>query len=173
MDRGQAAEERKKRVPLRYRLGKQVCATRCMVESHKMKKRPDRGRTAWLLTRHWVADYPKSEVVAIFNARLGAVRVREFVELIYLTGGSFTLAEQLSMRWPRRRTPYGAKFGQTTEGDPWGCEVFCGDDPYLRARLVDDLIVQRDEDGNETASWRERPRASSSWMHHPRREISE
>lgn len=130
-----------------------------------MDKRTGRGRTAWLVTRHWVADYPKTEVAAIFSARLGGKRVREFVELIYLTSGHFTLGEQLSMRWPRRPTPYNATFGQTKEGDPWEGEVFCGDDPYLRARLVDGLVVQREKYGKETACWRERPRGSSAWMH--------
>jgi hypothetical protein len=131
-----------------------------------MGDKKDRGRAAWLVTRHWVADHPKWEVVAIFSPRLGGVRVREFVELIYVTGGYFALSEQLSMMWPRHgRTPYPAKFGQTKEGDPWEGEILCGHDPYLRARLVDDLTVERDADGKETTNWKERPRASSAWMH--------
>lgn len=106
------------------------------------------------------------EVAAIFSPRLGSVRVREFVELIYVTSGYFTLSEQLSMTWPRYgRDPYVAKFGQTKEGDPWEGEILCGDDPYLRARLVDDLTVERDADGKEKTNWKERPRASSAWMH--------
>ncbi len=132
-----------------------------------------RGRVAWLVTRHWVADYPRWEVAAIFSSRLGAGRVREFVELIYVTSGYFTLSEQLSMMWPRfGRTPYAAKFGQTKEGDPWAGEVTCGDDPYLKARLVDDLVIERDADGHEKAVWTERPRGSSKWMHseHPQNE---
>ena len=124
----------------------------------------DRGRTAWLVTRHWVADYPKCEVAAIFSPRLGGGRVREFVELIYVTSGYFTLSEQLSMRWSRYgQIPYAARFGQTKEGAPFAGEVLCGDDPYLRARLVDDLKVERDADGNEKPVWKERPRASFPW----------
>ena len=131
-----------------------------------MDKKKNRGRTAWLVTRHWIADDPKWEVAAIFSPRLGGVRVRELVELIYVTSGYFTLSEQLSMMWPRcGRTPYAAKLGQTKEGDPWEGEILCGDDPYLRARRVDDLIVERDGDGHERAVWKERPRGSSAWMH--------
>jgi hypothetical protein len=121
-----------------------------------------KGRTAWLVTRHWRgADYPKWEVAAIFSSRLGGVRVREFVELIFLTN-YFTLGEQLSMRWSGHgQTPYAARFGQTKEGEPWEGEVLCGNDPYLRARRVDDLIVKRDADGREVTTWKERPRFSA------------
>ena len=130
-----------------------------------MGRKKARGRVAWLVTRHWVADHPRCEVAAIFSARLGGVRVREFVELLHLTS-YYTLQEQLDMKWPRYgRIPYPARFGQTKEGDPWACEILCGDDPYLLARLVDDLIVERDAHGNERPVWKERPRASSAWMH--------
>ena len=127
------------------------------------------GKTAWLVTRHWIADHPKWEVAAIFSSRLGGDRVREFVELLDVTGGAYTLSEQYSMMWPRRRhplllgetnTPYPAKFGQTKGGKPWGGEICCGNDPYLRARLVDDLIVQIDVAGQPPSAptWKERPR---------------
>lgn len=118
-----------------------------------------RGRAAWLVTRHWIADHPRWEIAAIFSPRLGGVRVREFVELIYLTSGYFTLSEQLAIRWTHHGlTPYHAAFGQTTSGEPWEGEILCGKDPYLRARRVDDLIVERNPDGKETALWKERPR---------------
>jgi hypothetical protein len=127
-----------------------------------MKNKRPRKVTAWLVTRHWVADHANREVevVVIFSPRLGGVRVREFVELIYLTSGYFTLSEQVSMMWSRHgRTPYPARFGQTRDGDPWAGEILCGWDPYLRARLVNDLTVERDADGKEKANWKERPRA--------------
>lgn len=86
-----------------------------------MASKKVRGRAAWLVTRHWIADYPKWEVAAIFSPRLGSLRVREYVELIYLTSGYFTLGEQLSMMWSGHgQTPYAAEFGQTKDGDPWG-----------------------------------------------------
>ena len=116
---------------------------------------------AWLVTRHWIADHPKREVVAIFTPRLGGVRVREFVELIYVTSGYFTWSEQLAMAWPRHgRPPYPARLGQTADGDPWEGEILCGNDPYLKARLVDDLTVERGADGNERVMWKERSRPS-------------
>jgi len=105
-----------------------------------------KGIKAWLVTRHWVSDHATREdqVIAIFSSHLGGVRVREFVELIYVTSGYFKWSDQVSMQWPRHgRTPYGAKFGQTTDGYPWQGEILCGDDPFLRARLVDDLTVEK------------------------------
>jgi len=111
------------------------------------------------VTRHWVADHPKWEVAAILSSRLGGVRVREFVELLDLV--NYTLGEQLAMRWSRHgQTMCPDKFGQTREGDPWECEVLCGNDPYLWARIVDDLAVERDPEGKEKTTWKERPRAS-------------
>jgi hypothetical protein len=126
-----------------------------------MSKKKVRGRAAWLVTRHWITEHPKEEVAGIFSPRLGGVRVREFVELIHITSGYFTLSEQLAMAWPQHgRTPYAAHFGQTTDGLPWAGEVLCGDDPCLRARLVDDLTVERNEDGEEKVTWAERPRGT-------------
>jgi len=88
--------------------------------------------------------------------------VREFVELLYVTSGYFTGSEQLAMVWPRQRPAYPARFGQTANGEPWECEILCGHDPYLRARLVDDLTVERGADGNDKVAWKERSRPSSS-----------
>src|SRR6266851_8227222 len=123
-----------------------------------MGNKKARGRAAWLVTRHWVADYPKWEVAAIFSARLGGIRVREFVELLHLAS-YYTLEEQVEMQWPRHgRMPYPARLGQTSDGQPWACEVLCGNDPFIRARLVDDLTVECDVDGKEKAVWKERPR---------------
>jgi len=130
-----------------------------------MQEKKSRRPKAWLVTKHWVADHPgREEPTAIFSSRLGGVRVREFVELIYLTSGYVTLSEQMTIAWPRYgRIAYRAKFGQTVEGDPWECEILCGDDPYFKARLVDDLRIERGADGNEKVTWKERPRASSAF----------
>jgi hypothetical protein len=49
-----------------------------------------------------------------------------------------------------------------TKGEPWDGEVLCGNDPYLRARLVDGLIVERNMDSKEeTAVWKDRPRSQA------------
>jgi len=117
-----------------------------------------RGKSAWLVTRHWIAEHPKWEVAAILSPRLGGDRVREFVELLQVTS-YFTLEEQLDMKWPRYgRTPYPSRFGQTQAGESWNGEVFCGHDPYLHARVVDEVRIKRGAEGKETATWKERQR---------------
>ena len=117
-----------------------------------------RKASAWLVTRHWIADHAKWEVAAILSARLGGLRVRPYVEFLHLTR-DFTLSEQASMRWSHHgQTPYSARFGQNKNGNPWEGEIICGNDPYLKARIVDDLMVERDLDGRETVTWKERPR---------------
>jgi hypothetical protein len=64
-----------------------------------MCKKKIRGRTAWIVTRHWIAEYPRCEVAAIFSGRLGGVRVRELVEVLYVTGGAFTLLSSSGSGW--------------------------------------------------------------------------
>jgi hypothetical protein len=123
-------------------------------------KKP-KGRVCWLVTRHCRADYPKWEIAAIFSGRMGGIRVREFVELLGVTSYC-TLQEQAALQWSGYgQAPYPAQFGQTTKGDQWECEIFCGDDPYLHARIVDGLVVERDSDGKEIATWKERPRSEA------------
>jgi hypothetical protein len=132
-----------------------------------MRGQKHRKVSGWVVTWHRISDastLPKrdNEVAAIFSSRLGGGRVREFVELIYVTSGSFTLNEQISMMWPRHgKTPYAARFGQTTDGQPWAGEILCGDDPLLKARLVDDLTVKLNDKGIEEAAWKERSRPTS------------
>jgi hypothetical protein len=120
------------------------------------KKR--KGRTAWLVTRHWrtgPGSDPRSEVAAILSGRLGGGRVRGFVELLGVAG-YYTLQEQAAMQWSGPgQAPYPAQFN-----DRWQCDISCGDDPYLRARLVDDLIVERDADGEEKVTWKKRRRSA-------------
>src|ERR1700733_10389755 len=106
-----------------------------------MGRQKVRGRTAWLVTRHFIAEYPKCEVAAVFSGRLGAVRVREFVELLYFTSGALTSSEQLAASWAHQgQSIFPATFGQRPDGKPWQGDIACGlgNDPYLEARLVDD-----------------------------------
>ncbi len=46
------------------------------------------------------------------------------------------------------------------EGVRWTGQIICGHNPWLLARLVDNLIVNIDADGNEAASWTDRVQAA-------------
>jgi hypothetical protein len=128
------------------------------------KRNPIRKRKAWLVTWEWSGDHAKvaEKVVAIFNPRIGGERIRELVELLYIQSGA-SLAEKLSWAVDRADNPYPAKFG-SLNGVPWQGEIECGHNPWLFARLVDDLWVEAGEDGKEGARWKERPKPDLRWM---------
>ena len=107
---------------------------------------------AWLITWEWggeaaaVAD----KVVAILRPQWPAARVADFVELYYATCTS-NITEMAYYARRRANNPYPASDdGQT---------VICGHNPFLSARLVDDLEIATDvASGLETIRWRTRPR---------------
>jgi hypothetical protein len=123
-----------------------------------MRKGQQRKIKAWLVTWEWSGDHAKREniIAAIFNPRWGGDRVREFVEFFY--ANEYTLAERMDLV-RGKPNPYPAEFGKRMGGKgTWKGEIFCGHNPFLRARVVDDLTVERNMDGKEIAAWKERPR---------------
>jgi len=81
-------------------------------------------------------------------------RIREFVELFYLNV-YYGIGERVYYGLHRKKNPFKAKFIHN-EGTPWPIPVVhCGDNPWLIARLVEDLTVERHEDGTETATWKD------------------
>jgi hypothetical protein len=119
-----------------------------------------RKMKAWLVTWEWCGEHAKRDdkIAAIFNPRLRGVRVRELVEFLY--ANEYTLSERMDFA-RGKPNPYPAKFG-TLDGVPWEGEILCGHNPFLRARLVEGLTVQRDANGKETAGWKERPKPDVS-----------
>lgn len=117
------------------------------------KKR--QGFKAWLITWEWMGNHakPKEKVVDVLDPRLPPERVRWFVELLYHRDA--LLSEKISWRLRRRLQPYPATFA-TLEGTQWRYDITCGHNPWLRARLVDNLVIDADADGKETATWTER-----------------
>ena len=91
-------------------------------------------------------------IVAILNYRLSGKRVREIIELIYVNECS-SLGERLAYAKNKKDNPYPAQFEGNFEG-----RITCGHNPFLYARLVDDLRVEVDENGEEKLKWKERTR---------------
>ena len=112
---------------------------------------------AWLVTREWAGDCAAAEekdrIVAVLNSRLSAERVREIVELLYVNA-TYSLSERLEYANRKQFNPYPAQFGWTAG------EVTCGHNPWLYARIVDQLQIERDEAGEEKLTWQppSRPR---------------
>jgi hypothetical protein len=124
-----------------------------------MKKR--KAFKAWLVTWEWFGNHakPKDKIVEILDPRITPERVRQIVELLYHRDAS--LREKIAWRLSKRTQIYPAEF-QTMEGVRWTGEIICGHNPWLRARLVDNLIIETDAESKETASWDDR---------HPLREV--
>jgi len=113
---------------------------------------------AWLVTWEWVGDHARMEnkIAAILNYRLSPERAGEIVELIYVNE-QFTLSERIAYAKSKGNNPYPAQF-DSIHGVPWTARIICGHNPFLYARLVDDLRVEIDKSGKETLNWKERPR---------------
>jgi len=97
----------------------------------------------------------QEKIATILNSRFSGERVREIVERLHLA--EYSLSEKLAYALAPRANPYHATFG-TLSGHTWTGEIICGHNPYLKARFVDDFLIERHDDGKETATWSERPR---------------
>lgn len=121
-----------------------------------MKKRQTRkGLSAWLVTWEWCGKHAKREdkVAEIMDPRISPERMRQIVELLYHRNA--LLSEKAAWRLRNQSQPYPAMF-MRLEGVDWTGEIRCGHNPWLQARLVDDLVIETDVFGKETATWRER-----------------
>ena len=116
---------------------------------------------AWLVTWEWCGDHAKVEdnIAAILNSRLSGKRVREIVELLYVNS-QYSPGERLRYANGKKFNPYPAQFG-TLGRVPKEGEIFCGHNPYLHARRVDDCRVEGDG-VEETLTWKEIPKPSVS-----------
>jgi hypothetical protein len=122
-------------------------------------RRNKAGRiTAWLVTWEWAGDHARREdkIAAILSRRLTPERITEIVEMIY-ANESYTYRERIAFAKDKKLNPYRATC------IPWQRRLRCGHNPWLEARLVDNLHVIQDSDGVEQLSWDERSKPDISW----------
>jgi hypothetical protein len=112
-----------------------------------------KSRRAWLITWDWLGDHAKVEnrFVALLNPRCSGDTVKRVVEHIYISR-QLALHEQLAYVKHPKSSLYCAQFGNMEVGRttrerlhlppvvPCDEEVTCGDNPWLWARIVYDLI---------------------------------
>ena len=113
---------------------------------------------AWLITWDWSGDHAAvgDPVVAVLSARTGAEEVRRYVERRYVEETA-SLREMLSYaRYNRPQKPCPAEF-ERLEGVRFQGRIRCGPNPWLYARLVDNLRVEIDATGNDVLSCDEIP----------------
>lgn len=107
---------------------------------------------AWLITWEHIGDHvkPSKRIVALLSPRWSPVRVRDHVHVLYSMEG-YSPAEKLGLLKRRSQIPYPADF-QETQG-----RITCGHNPWLYARLVDDLRVSTEATAIDGLTWTERP----------------
>jgi hypothetical protein len=110
---------------------------------------------AWLIT--WQGSGALAEaqkpIVAIMNSRISGDRMLKIIEQIYVNE-RYSLSERIAYVKNRKNNPYPAYFG-TFKNAHCSWEVYCGPNPYLYARVVGDLKVELNSDGEEELTWKE------------------
>ena len=114
-------------------------------------------RSAWLVTWEWSGDHARVEdpVVALFNYRWPGKTVRLIVEQLYATF-KYSISEKVAIARNKRNNPYSARARDIDDAPFWG-EIFCGDNPWLRARIVKNVRIEVNASGREILHWDERP----------------
>jgi hypothetical protein len=88
-------------------------------------------KSAWVVTWEGTSGVPEDRVAAVLNYRMSPNLVKDFVELLYAST-KFSRREKLLVAKDRKENPYPATITLFQRID-------CGDNPFLRARLVSDL----------------------------------
>lgn len=123
-----------------------------------MKQKQLRTKSAWLVTWDWAGDHARveDEVVAVLNYREAPEKVRRFVEQLYASL-TYSAREKLLVAKTRKSNPYPAMFG-SIGGISWQGQITCGHNPWLFARMVRNLRVEIDDNGDEKLIWDEVPK---------------
>lgn len=110
------------------------------------------GRKAWLVTWKGIGDHARldEKVVAAFKPATGRRLIAACLELIYAQL-NYSAEERVAVSLGMIENPYPATFPRRS-GTSSTSEVHCGDNPFLRARLVDALKAQADG----TFTWNEK-----------------
>ncbi len=108
-------------------------------------------KSAWLVawegSEQRLARIAGPRILAFVDARKGVGAIREMIFAIYLAAGSLMPEEKLY-------------YSLTVEGrrilrrDDTSC-LRCGLNPYVTARLVDDIEVEKREDGARVVRWKQ------------------
>lgn len=118
----------------------------------------------WLITWEWRGDRAKvreeEKIACILNYRLSGETVRGITELLYVNS-QYNLGERLSYAKNKQNNPYPAEL-ELVEGGQWLGSIQCGHNPWLHARMVEDLGVVADESSEERLTWKERPKPDFS-----------
>lgn len=112
-------------------------------------------KQAWLIT--WENKDSKSfnpnNIIAIRDARVSGEKIADFVTLHY---AAIKYSSTNKFRFSSKATPnpYPAIFSKTDKGISYACDITCGDNPYIHARIVKNLKISY-ENNTEKFDWEE------------------
>lgn len=106
-------------------------------------------KSAWLVTWEWLGNHAKKEekIVSILNYRYSLERVKKYIEQCYIDS-EYLLVDKLSCAKSANNNPYQA---ESSSGD----KITCGHNPFLFARIVHNVKIEKDINDNETLVWEE------------------
>ena len=110
-----------------------------------------KSKRAWLIT--WQGINFTEKVVAILSSRKSAETVAHFTEQYYIAS-TYSISEKITYAKSSKDNPYRVEFDDIN-GVPWSGRMTCGHNPFLVARIVTNLAVISDGDGNEKLVWEE------------------
>lgn len=117
-----------------------------------------KGISAWLITWDWGNDSAAvvDRIAAVLHPNKASRTVEGYVEFLYAVRTS-TVSELIAYAKRPSNNPYRAK-AESINGVTHGNRITCGANPWLYARKVKNLRVERDaETGIETIRWLEPP----------------
>lgn len=106
---------------------------------------------AWLIRWEWMGEHAaiSDPIVTIMSARTSTKDVQKYVEQRYIEARA-SLSEKLT--YARYNQPQEPPYLARRERG----HIHCGDNPWIVARIVDDLCVNEDAEGKEVLTWTER-----------------
>jgi hypothetical protein len=108
---------------------------------------------AWLVTWDWVGDHAAvaNPIVDILSARTSLKEIRTHVARLYARE-QLSWSERLELvRYAKPRSIDT----NVTRGGGGRLHVDCGHNPFLIARIVENLRVIKNADGEDTLAWDE------------------
>jgi hypothetical protein len=119
-----------------------------------------RGIKAWVVQWEWATEVARVEkpLIAVLPGRTNHKWVAKFVELVY-AGAMYEPDELVAWTANPRANPYRAQFPRRLPSPDghgnvtWPVAVVCGHNPYVAAKLVENLRAVPAEDGTSTLQW--------------------
>lgn len=109
-------------------------------------------KSAWLVTWEWIGNHERKnesgKIASILNYRHTPEKVKKHIEQLYIDS-EYLLEDMFACAKRMKNNPYPP----TSEGG----KITCGHNPYLLARKVQNLKLEKDADGNNELIWDEIP----------------